>query len=568
MDKFQETLKRYWGYDDFRGIQREIIESITAGNDTLGLMPTGGGKSITFQVPAMMMDGVCLVVTPLIALMKDQVANLRRRGILAKAIYSGMSHEKVLQTMEDAIYGGVKILYVSPERLTSELFRVKLSHMDISFITVDEAHCICQWGYDFRPPYLQIAEIRKIHPDAPVLALTATATKEVVKDIQDKLGFKRENVFRMSFERKNLSYVVRTVQDKFGQLEHILRSVSGTAIVYTRTRKRTRELAEALTADGISSVFYHAGLSDVEKNMRQRAWQNDEVRVMVATNAFGMGIDKPDVRVVVHYDSPDSVEAYFQEAGRAGRDGKKAYAVMLYNGNEKAKLLKRVAETFPEKDFVRKVYERLAYFYQIAVGFGDGWVYEFNIDKFCTRYKFFPTLVESSLMILQRAGYISYELDYHNKSRFMFTVEREQLYRLDTDSEKCNDLIMLMLRTYPGLFSEFQYIDEPWLANKLGLQEHQVYFMLKYLSRTDVAQYIPKKSTPYIIYTRDRVDGVDVKIDAQAYDDRKRDYQRRIEAMVNYLTNDEVCRSRQLLSYFGEKTDKKCGICDVCLDSK
>lgn len=566
MDKFQEILKRYWGYDDFRGIQREIIESLCGGKDTLGLMPTGGGKSITFQVPAMLMDGVCLVITPLIALMKDQVANLRKRGILASAIYSGMPHDKVLQTMENAVYGGVKILYVSPERLTSELFRVKLSHMDISFITVDEAHCICQWGYDFRPPYLQIAEIRKIHPNAPVLALTATATKDVVKDIQDKLEFKHENVFRMSFERKNLSYVVRTVQDKFGQLEHILQSVPGTAIVYTRTRKRTRELAEALTADGISAVFYHAGLDDVEKDIRQRAWQNDEVRVMVATNAFGMGIDKPDVRVVVHYDSPDSVEAYFQEAGRAGRDGKKSYAVMLYNGNERAKLERRVADTFPEKDYVRKVYEHLAYYYQIATGYGEGSIHEFNVDKFCTTYKFFPTLVESSLRILQRAGYIAYELDYNNKSRFQFTVVKEQLYRLDTESENCDNLIMLMLRTYSGLFSEFQYIDEAWLASKLGLQEHQVYFMLKYLDRTGVAKFIPKKSIPYILYKRDRVDEADVKIDAQAYDDRKRDYVRRIEAMISYLTNDEVCRSRQLLRYFGEKTDKDCGICDVCLE--
>ena len=564
MDKFQEVLKHYWGYDDFRGIQREIIESISAGKDTLGLMPTGGGKSITFQVPAMMKPGVCLVVTPLIALMKDQVIHLRKHGIQAKAIYSGMSHDRVVQTLDDAIYGGVKILYVSPERLGSELFLAKLAHIDISFITVDEAHCICQWGYDFRPSYLKIAKVREVHPEVPVLALTATATPEVVKDIQQKLCFEKENVFRMSFMRANLSYVVRNAQDKFGQLLHILQSVGGSAIVYVRTRKRTREVAEALEAEGISAVFYHAGLNDVEKDLRQRRWQNDEVRVMVATNAFGMGIDKPDVRLVVHHDSPDSIEAYFQEAGRAGRDGKKAYAVLLYNGNDKQKLLKRVADTYPEKEYILKVYEHVASYYQMAVGFGEGCIYEFNIEKFCSTFRHFPILVESALMILQRAGYLSYELDFNNKSRFMFTVTKEQLYKLDTESEMCNDIITFMLRTYGGMFSEYQFIEESMIANKLGLQEHQVYFVLKYLSRSNIASYIPKRSTPYIIYTCDRVDTEYVKLSAEVYDDRKRDYMKRIDAMIDYIENDDVCRSRQLLRYFGEKSNKNCGICDVC----
>lgn len=565
MDRFQEILKRYWGYEDFRGIQRQIIESISEGKDTLGLMPTGGGKSITFQVPAMSMAGVCLVITPLIALMKDQVNNLYRRGISAKAIYSGMSHERVVQVLDDAIYGGVKILYVSPERLSSELFLAKLAHIDISFITVDEAHCICQWGYDFRPSYLQIAKIRELLPNAPVLALTATATPKVVKDIQAKLSFREKNVFSMSFERKNLSYVVRNAQDKLAQLIHILNSVQGSAIVYVRARKRTYEISEELKKAGFSAVGYHAGLDDLEKDMRQRQWANDEVRIIVATNAFGMGIDNPDVRIVIHYDSPDSIEAYFQEAGRAGRDGKKAYAVMLHNGNDVNKLRRRVMESFPEKDYIRKVYEHIASYYQIAVDDGEGCIHEFDVEKFCKVFHHFPTVVESSLMILQRAGYISYELDFNKMSRFCFKVVREQLYQLDTESDKCNEMIMYMLRNYPGLFSEYKFIEESMIAHHLGLQEHQVYFMLKYLDRINVASYIPKRSTPYIIYARDRVDTGDVILSDEVYDDRKKDYENRINAIIEYQTNDDTCRSRILLNYFGEKTDGDCGICDVCL---
>ena len=397
INSYREILKSYFGYDDFRGIQSEIIESIGSGKDTLGLMPTGGGKSVTFQVPALAMDGVCIVITPLIALMKDQVAHLRVRGIRAAAVYSGMSRQEIITTLENCIFGGVKILYVSPERLSSQLFLTKLKHIKISFITVDEAHCISQWGYDFRPSYLKIAEIRDfIGKDIPILALTATATPQVVKDIEEKLSFSADNAFRMSFERKNLAYIVRIAIDKREEMIHILKSIGGSAIVYTRSRKNTKETAQLLNENGLNATFYHAGLDHTVKDERQKAWQNDEVRIIVATNAFGMGIDKPDVRIVIHLDCPDSIEAYFQEAGRAGRDGRKSYAVLLYNDSDKRKLDKRIVDTFPEKDYIRDVYEHLAYFYQIGVYSGEGHTFQFNIDKFCRTFKHFPIQVDSS----------------------------------------------------------------------------------------------------------------------------------------------------------------------------
>ena len=389
-----EILKKYWGYDDFRGIQREIIDSICSGHDTLGLMPTGGGKSITFQVPALAMDGVCIVITPLIALMKDQVQHLRQRGIRAAAIHSGMQHDEILRILENSIFGGIKLLYVSPERLSSPLFQTKLRHMNVSFITVDEAHCISQWGYDFRPSYLEIANIRDIHPNVPVLALTATATPAVVQDICNKLTRQTAdlsnqpfNVFRMSFERKNLSYIVSQTNDKMNELIHLFELYEGAAIVYVRSRRHAREIAEHLTGNGLSATFYHAGLDHAQKDERQQNWQQDQTRIMVATNAFGMGIDKPDVRLVIHYDCPDSIEAYFQEAGRAGRDGKPARAILLYNNNDQAKLEKRISDTFPEKDYIRQVYEHLAYYYQIATGDGYGVMHEFNIEAFCQRFR-------------------------------------------------------------------------------------------------------------------------------------------------------------------------------------
>ncbi|WP_033149036.1 ATP-dependent DNA helicase RecQ [Prevotella sp. P6B1] len=571
-DQYQQILKQYWGYDDFRGIQREIIESIGSGHDTLGLMPTGGGKSITFQVPALAQAGTCIVITPLIALMKDQVDNLRRRSIKAAAIYSGLTREEIIITLENAIFGGIKLLYVSPERLSSDLFQAKLRHMQVSFITVDEAHCISQWGYDFRPSYLQIAQIRKLVPDVPVLALTATATPQVVDDIQERLkvhssktNVQSFNVFRMSFERKNLAYVVRQADDKIGQFIHILKSMKGSAIVYARSRRRTKEYAELLNEAGISATFYHAGLDACAKDQRQREWQANQQRVMVATNAFGMGIDKPDVRLVIHVDCPDSIEAYFQEAGRAGRDGLKAYAVLLYNHADERKLQKRIADTFPDKDYIRQVYEHLAYYYQIGVGSGYGFTFEFNIDKFCHNFHHFPIQVDSALKILQRAGYIEYTEEQENQARVMFTVSRNDLYRLENNSANEELVITALLRNYGGLFTDYNYIDEAFLATVTQLQPQQVYLTLKSLSQRHILHFIPQKKTPYIRYTQRREDMEHIQLMPEVYEERKSQFAQRIHAMIEYATCNDVCRSRQLLRYFGEHNDHDCAQCDVCL---
>lgn len=564
-DKYLGILRKYWGYEDFRGIQREIIESIGSGRDTLGLMPTGGGKSITFQVPALAQEGVCLVITPLIALMKDQVSHLRQRGIRAAAIHSDMTHSAILQALDNCVYGGTQILYVSPERLHSELFQAKFRHMKVSFITVDEAHCISQWGYDFRPSYLHIAEIRQLKPEIPVLALTATATKEVVEDIQEQLRFKEKNVFRMSFERKNLTYVVRKASDKPSELRHILNSVNGSAIVYARSRKRTKETAEWLVSQGISATYYHAGLDVDVKDRHQQAWINDEKRVMVATNAFGMGIDKPDVRLVIHIDSPDSLEAYFQEAGRAGRDGKKAYAVLLYDSSDARKLSKRVAQTYPEKEYIRDVYEHLAYFFQVGTGTGRGRTFEFSIDKFCVTYKYFPVLVNSALQILERSGYIHYEADPDNSARILFLLERNDLYFLENTTKETEAVITALLRLYGGLFTDYVYIDEGFVANEAGLTQPQVYMVLKELSKRHIVDFIPRRRIPYITYTREREDGDRVIIPQSVYEERRTQYIKRIQAMLDYANNDHVCRSRQLLDYFGEECWQDCRQCDVCV---
>lgn len=564
-DKYLDILRKYWGYEDFRGIQREIIESIGSGRDTLGLMPTGGGKSITFQVPALAQEGVCLVITPLIALMKDQVSHLRQRGIRAAAIHSDMTHSAILQALDNCVYGGTQILYVSPERLHSELFQAKFRHMKVSFITVDEAHCISQWGYDFRPSYLHIAEIRQLKPEIPVLALTATATKEVVEDIQEQLRFKEKNVFRMSFERKNLAYVVRKATDKPSELRHILNSVKGSAIVYARSRKRTKETAEWLVSQGISATYYHAGLDVDVKDRHQQAWVNNEKRVMVATNAFGMGIDKPDVRLVIHIDSPDSLEAYFQEAGRAGRDGKKAYAVLLYDSSDARKLSKRVAQTYPEKEYIRDVYEHLAYFFQVGTGTGRGRTFEFSIDKFCVTYKYFPVLVNSALQILERSGYIHYEADPDNSARILFLLERNDLYFLENTTKETEAVITALLRLYGGLFTDYVYIDEGFVANEAGLTQPQVYMVLKELSKRHIVDFIPRRRIPYITYTREREDGDRVIIPQSVYEERRTQYIKRIQAMLDYANNDHVCRSRQLLDYFGEECWQDCRQCDVCV---
>ena len=566
MDKFQQILHDYWGYDDFRGIQREIIESICAGRDTLGLMPTGGGKSVTFQVPALSMHGVCLVITPLIALMKDQVDNLRHRGVKAAAIYSGMMHADVITTLENAIFGGVKILYVSPERLSSELFQKKLSHMKVSFITVDEAHCISQWGYDFRPSYLKISDVRRLKPDCPVLALTATATPRVVDDIQTQLDFKERNVIKMSFERKNLAYIVSKKSDKINETVRLLDENSGSAIIYVRSRKRTKEIAQALVSHGISATYYNAGLEDAVRSKRQNDWQTDKIRVMVATNAFGMGIDKADVRQVIHMDSPDSPEAYFQEAGRAGRDGLPSRAVLLYDGNDKAKLQRRISETFPDKDYVRKVYEHLAYFYQVGMGSGAGCRFEFNLDKFCMYFHHFPIQVNSALKILSRAGYIDYEDERDNMAQLTMLLGRDDLYRLSSLNEHESAVITALLRNYGGLFSDYCYIDESLIAMQTGIDRNEIYDILKNLSMRRILHFIPRKKIPHIRYSQRREEAERLIFSPEVYDDRKQEYTERVNAIINYAENDDVCRSRQLLRYFGEETSTDCGQCDVCIE--
>ena len=560
-----QLLKQYWGYDSFRGIQEEIINSISENKDTLGLMPTGGGKSITFQVPALAKDGLCLVITPLIALMKDQVQNLRKRGIKALSIYSGMSRQDIITTLENCIFGNYKFLYISPERLDTEIFRTKLRKMKVSMITVDESHCISQWGYDFRPAYLKIAEIRELLPDVPVLALTATATPEVVKDIQARLHFRRENVFRMSFERSNLAYIVRKTDNKTGELLHILRSMPGSAIVYVHNRRRTKEITELLNNEDITADFYHAGLDDATKDIRQHRWQSGGSRVMVATNAFGMGIDKPDVRIVIHMDLPDSIEAYFQEAGRAGRDGQKAYAVILYAKADKTTLHKRIPDTFPEKEYIKDVYEHLQYYYQMAMGDGLDCVREFNIEDFCRKFKYFPVPVDSALKILTQAGYLEYTGEQDNTSRLLFTIQRDELYRLREMGDDMDKLIQTVLRSYTGVFTDYTYINEDSLAIRTGLTRRQIYEQLVHLAKLRIVSYIPRKKTPYIIYTRERIEAQLIHISPEIYEERKARYETRINAMLEYVTNDTLCRSRMLLDYFGEKNEHNCGQCDTCI---
>lgn len=563
-DYYKEILRKYWGYQDFRSIQLNIIQSIAEGRDTLGLMPTGGGKSITFQVPALAMDGVCIVITPLIALMKDQVANLKKRHIRAAALYSGMTREQIITTLENCIFGAVKILYVSPERLTSNLFLTKLRHINVSFITVDEAHCITQWGYDFRPSYLKIADIRQLLPGKPILALTATATPAVVDDIQDKLLFRAKNVFSTSFERNNLAYIVRNTENRAAEMLHILNKIDGCAIIYVRNRKETKELAEFLCNNNIKATFYHAGLADSIRDERQREWQSDKIRVMVATNAFGMGIDKPDVRIVIHIEAPDCIESYFQEAGRAGRDGEKAYAILLTNRSDIARLRKRAVADFPDKDYIRKVYEHIAYFFQIAVGSGYGMAFKFNIMKFCRNFKHYPVMVEAALRILEQAGYIEYNCNDDAKSRVMFDLRRDELYRLHNNSQLEDKLIETLLRNYNGLFVDYGMVDEDYLAHLIGCEETEVHECLKLLARKHIISYIPPRDEPLIRYVKSRELTERISIPYYIYEQRLEKSKERTEAMIAYMTCETECRSVMLLEYFGEKNAKRCNMCDVC----
>jgi len=560
-----EILKKYWGYDNFRGIQEQIIGEIMAGRDVLGLMPTGGGKSVTFQVPALALEGVCVVVSPLIALMKDQVQNLKAKHIKAAAIYSGMSHNQILETLENAVYGGVKILYVSPERLESELFQAKLRHMKVSFFTIDESHCICQWGYDFRPSYLNIAEIRKIHPTKPVLALTATATPAVVDDIQDKLAFKQKNCLRMSFLRSNLAYIVRRSEDKLNDVLEILNEREGSAIVYVSSREKTSELAEILRKCGISAEGYNAGLTSLHRDVRQQKWTEDRTRVIVATNAFGMGIDKPDVRTVIHLDVPTSLEAYFQEAGRAGRDGEPAQAILLVVDADQRTLTRKFDVQYPEEEFIKKIYEYVSYFYEVGVGCGKGYSKIFHVEDFCKTYKFYPTSVISALHILTNAGYIKYDDERDSKARIRFIVNRDELYQIGDIPLKLNDLMQFLLRRYSGLFTSYVAIEEEIIAENAGMEVQEVYEELLALSRYGIIRYIPRSKAPLLTFSIDRVAPEDFFLPENAYKILKERYRERIESMKEYIRNNDECRSRQLLSYFGETLKEDCEQCDVCL---
>ncbi|MDR1526776.1 MAG: RecQ family ATP-dependent DNA helicase [Dysgonamonadaceae bacterium] len=568
MSTFHEILKQYWGYDSFRSLQEEIMASVYAGKDTLGLMPTGGGKSLTFQVPALLMEGICIVVTPLIALMKDQVDVLRQKGIKAAMVHSGMSRPEILVALENCIFGDYKFLYVSPERLGTELFVAKLRDMNVCLIAVDESHCISQWGYDFRPSYLQIADLRDWLPDVPVLALTATATPEVIEDIQEKLLFREKNVFRKSFERKNIAYIIRKTEDKLFEILKILNGIPGSGIIYVRSRKRTKEIATELQKQGISADFFHAGLNSDEKAAKQNKWKAGQCRVMVCTNAFGMGIDKPDVRTVIHFELPNSLEEYFQEAGRAGRDEQKAYAVALYSIRDEGQLKKRLKDEFPDKEFIHEVYEKMAYFFEIGMGMGIHTGHNFVIEQFCAAYHYNMTHVHSALKILDLAGYIEYLEETDKHSKLLFTVRRDDLYHIHGLDASLEYLMQVLLRSYTGLFSDYVYINEALLSQRTGMTAHEVYEGLKTLSIQNIIHYVPAKKIPVIYYLRDREEMKYLAIPKAVYEERRQRLNERIENVVRYGSSSEICRSRMLLNYFGEKDAVPCGHCDVCLAEK
>lgn len=547
------TLKHYWGYDAFRGIQQEIIDSILAHHDTLGLMPTGGGKSVTFQVPALMMQGTCIVVTPLIALMKDQVTHLKERGIKATCLHAGLTHEQILRELDNCILGHYTFLYLSPERLQTPLFLDKLHRIPVSFITVDEAHCISQWGYDFRPSYLEIKKLRGLLPNTPILALTATATPDVVKDIAQQLEFGDDaQVFRMSFDRPNLDYQVVKADEKVQAIIHTLQITEGSAIVYVRSRAGTRDLAFMLQQQGITASYYHAGLSSAEKDVRQQMWQEGRARVMVATNAFGMGIDKADVRLVLHMDPPDSIEAYFQEAGRAGRDGKPAVTTLFYSESDKSIMLRRIPQAFPPKEKIRDVYDDLSCYFQQAVGDGIGVHYDLDMNDFCRKFHYFPSMVESALQILQRAGYMLYSGEEDTKSCVMFIVRRDDLYERKIHNPTAERVLYAILRHYQALFSTYVYIDEAFLARECNCTEDEVYESLLGLTRLRILHYIPRKHKPRVTYLQRRVEHERVTLSKEVYEDRLEQYIERISSVIRYLEDDETPRAQQLLAYFGE----------------
>ncbi|MDB4334881.1 RecQ family ATP-dependent DNA helicase [bacterium] len=568
LDIYLKTLKKYWGYDSFRSKQDIIIKSIGEGKDTIGLLPTGGGKSITFQIPALTKDGVCIVVTPLVALMKDQVANLKKRGIKALAVHSGLTFPEINIAYDNCVYGNFKFLYLSPERLSTPQFLEKLPHFNVSMLVIDEAHCISQWGYDFRPSYLKISELREHLPEVPILALTATATPEIADDIQERLLFKEKNLIQKSFERKNIAYIVRQADDKQEQLIKIIKSVPGCGIVFVRNRKKTREYTQLLRDNGISAHYFHAGLANKTKDQRQKEWMEGTVQVMVCTNAFGMGIDKPDVRSVVHMDVPDSLEAYFQEAGRAGRDEKKAYAVLLWSNADKTQLKRKSTITYPDKEVIFRVYEALGNFFQLAVGFGAGMVYDFNIVKFCKTFKFNAITVINSLKILQRAGYLEFSEEIELPSRLHFTVHRDELYKYHESNSEYEEAMKVLLRSYSGTFSDYVNINEEILSRRANMSRETIYQFLSKLNHLKIAHYIPQKKTPLLNFTRDREEIKYIKLLKEVYQDRKEQYQKRIEEVIHYGETSHICRSKLLVTYFGQKQENGCGICDVCLAKK
>ncbi|MDR3133202.1 MAG: RecQ family ATP-dependent DNA helicase [Prevotellaceae bacterium] len=564
MDIFHKILQQYWGYSHFRALQEEIIREVYEGRDVLALMPTGGGKSITFQVPALAQDGICLVVTPLIALMKDQVENLKKRGIKALAVYSGMTRNEIDVAFDNAAYGRYKFLYLSPERLGTELFQARVQKMNVNLLAVDEAHCISQWGYDFRPSYMEIAHARQWLPGVPVLAVTATATPEVAQDIMDKLGFRKPNLLQKSFERKNLAYVVREAENKNSQLLRICQNVPGTGIVYVRSRGNTQEIAGFLNANRVSADYYHAGLSAEIRSAKQDDWKQNRTRVMVCTNAFGMGIDKPDVRFVVHVDLPDSMEAYFQEAGRAGRDEKTAYAVLLYNGIDRQKAAQRLRTTFPPIETIREVYQKIYLYFDLPYGAGKGSIFDFSLMDFSVRNKIHSLTAYSALQCLQREGYLELTDELDNPTRIRFVVSRDELYKVQINNDALDLFIKGLLRAYTGVFTSFVPVDELYLAKLMNVEVAVINDFLLRLSRMRVIDYIPKKRTPLLLFNEERLDEKNLRISKEQYGDLKKRYEERTNAMLHYAADAVKCRSRQLLAYFGETGAASCGRCDVC----
>lgn len=562
----QQILQQYWGFNSFRPLQEEIIESVLAGKDTLALLPTGGGKSICFQVPALAKEGICIVISPLIALMTDQVENLKKKNIPAIAINSAMHKKEIDIALDNCIYGNIKFLYLSPERLQSDLVKVRFQKMKINLLAVDEAHCISQWGYDFRPSYLQISELRKIIPNVPVLALTATATPEVANDIQAKLLFKEKNLLKKSFERKNLSYIVFKEEDKLKRLLKICGNVKGSGIVYVRNRKKTQEICSFLRSNKIPADFYHAGIETKQRNTKQESWINNKTRVIVCTNAFGMGIDKPDVRFVVHLDLPDSVEAYFQEAGRAGRDEDKAYAVLLYNDSDRMDLEENLKAAFPPVEEIKKVYQSLGNYFQLATGSGLDTAFDFDIADFCRKYNFNVVSVFNSLKFIEKENYILTSDAMFEPSRIYITVNNEQLYEFQVINKPYDSFIKSILRSYGGVFENYVNISENELALRNGIHREEVVKMFEFLHQQGLLSYIPQKNLPQIVFTLPRVDIRYMKISRENYELRKKQASARVHAMINYVRTTHICRSQMLLNYFGESETYPCGVCDVCLE--